>query len=263
MLRNVFLKSLRDQFKAILAWGLSLASLAYLTMLFYPTIASSNQFDELLKQMPQLQSFLGDVASFTTIEGYVTSQLLTYTPVILSIYVILAYVGSITGEIETGSMDFLLAHPLPRWRVALEKYAAVALALVAICLILGLGMWLGGVTIGRGPGILTWLGAAFNMVPVTLLYGSVAYMLACALRGRGIPVGVAAGLAIAGFILNGLAPLVDALRPHRAWTIYYLFTSGKPFSTGINAGYTAILIGGTLVCLVLGVLAFTRRDILA
>lgn len=263
MLRNLFLKSLRDQSKAILGWGLSLAALAYLVMLFYPTIATMTQYDQLLKQMPQLQGFLGDVASFSTLEGYVTAELMAYTPVILAIYVIWAYVGTITGEIESGSMDFLLAHPLPRWRVTLEKYAAIMVALVAICAIMGLGMWLGALTIGRGPGLDVWLLAALNLVPITLLYGTIAFALACALRGRGLPVGVAVALAVGGFILNGLAPLVQSLKDYREWTIYYLFSASKPFSQDINVGYTAILLTAIVVLLAIGVVAFNRRDILA
>ena len=87
---------------------------------------------------------------------------------------------------------------------------------------------------------------ALNLAPLTLLYASVTFALACAVRGRGIPVGVAVALAVGGFILNGLAPLVDTLRPYREWTIYYLFTASKPFSTGINLAYTAILLAGSV-----------------
>lgn len=262
-LRSVFLKSLRDQRKAILGWGLGLAGLAYLVMLLYPAISADKQFDLLLQQMPQLKGFFGDIISFTSLEGYVTSQLLSYMPAILSIYLVLAAVGTITGEIESGTMDFLLAHPVPRWKAALEKYAALVAALLLICLLVGLGLWLGGLTIGQDVPFGTWMLAALNLAPLTLFYGSLAFVLACALRGRGIPVGVAVGLAILGFILNGLAPVVEDLKRYREWTIYYLFTAGKPFSTGLEWGYIAILLAASVVCLALALVAFNRKDILA
>lgn len=219
MLDNVFLKCLRDQRKAILGWGLGLAGLAYLTLLFYPSIGSNQEFDQLFKQMPQLQGFLGDVASFATLEGFVTSQFLSFMPVVLTVFIVMAAAGTITGEIESGTMDFLLAHPLPRARVAFEKYMALAGSLVLICVLIGLGMWLGGITIGQNVSFGTWMLAAFDIVPITLFYGSVAFALACAVRGRGIPIGVAVALAIGGFILNGLAPLVENLQPYREWTM--------------------------------------------
>ena len=142
-LGSVFLKSLRDQRKAILGWGLGLAGLAYLTILLFPSIGSNPEFDQLFKQAPQLKGFLGDVAAFDTLEGFVTSQFLSFIPVILAIYVVMAAAGTINGEIESGTMDFLLAHPRPRARVAFEKYLALLASLVLICLVIGLGMWLG------------------------------------------------------------------------------------------------------------------------
>jgi ABC-2 type transport system permease protein len=260
---SVFLKSLWDQRKAMLGWGLGLAGLAYLTLLFFPSIGSNPEFDELFKQMPQLKGFLGDVGAFDTIEGFVTSQFLSFMPVILTIYMVMAAAGTITGEIESGTMDYLLAHPVPRWKVALEKYLALLVALVLICIMIGLGMWLGGVTIGQEISFGTWMLAGLDIVPLTLLYGSIAFALACALRGRGIPIGVAVALAVGGFILNGLAPLVENLQRYREWTIYYLFTASKPFSSGLDAAYTAVLIAGSAAFLILGVGAFLRRDILA
>ena len=79
-----------------------------------------------------------------TVEGFVTSQFLSFMPVILTLYVVMAAAGTVTVEIESGTMDYLLAHPVPRWRVALEKYLALLVAVLLICLLIGLGLWMGG-----------------------------------------------------------------------------------------------------------------------
>jgi ABC-2 type transport system permease protein len=263
MLRNVFLKTLRDQRTAVLAWGISLAAMAYLVLLFFPAIRTMDEFNDLLEQMPQLAGFLGDVASFTTIEGYVTSQMLAFLPVILAFYVILASTANISGEIETGTIYYLLAHPVPRWRVALEKFAAIALCVLIICLLMAVGLWLGALTIGESVPIANWILASLHVVPITLFYGSVAFVLACALRGRGIAIGVAAGLAVGGYILSGLAPLVPELNRYREWTIYYLFTSSKPLNGQIYWEYVAVLLAVTAALVALGVYFFTRRDLLS
>ncbi len=262
MLRSIFLKSLRDQIKPILSWGLGLGALAWLTLIFYPEVSKLGQgFNDLLKSMPYLGTLLGDVDSFTTIGGYVTSQLLSYMPLVLSIYAMLVATSNITGEIESRTIDFLLAHPTPRWRVIVEKYAAMVVAILAICVIFGLGMWTGGLSVGQDVPATTWLLAALNIFPITLFYASVTFALACVLRGRGVPLGVGAGLAVAGFILNGLAPLVEGLKPYRPLTIYYLFSASKPFSTGLDWPYTGILLAGSLVFLGLALFTFERRDI--
>jgi ABC-2 type transport system permease protein len=262
LLHSVFLKSLRDQFKSILGWGVGLAALAWMTLIFYPEVSKLGQgFNDLLKSMPYLGTMLGDVDSFTTIGGYVTSQLLSYMPLLLGVYGMMVATSTITGEVERGTIDFLLAHPIPRWRVILEKYAAMLVAILAICLLLGIGMAIGGLSIGQDVPVTTWLFSALNIFPITLFYASVTFALACALRGRGIPLGVGAGLAVAGFILNGLAPLVEGLKAYRVLTIYYLFSASKPFSTGINWFYVGILLIGSLLFLGLALITFERRDI--
>jgi ABC-2 type transport system permease protein len=262
LLNSVFLKSLRDQLKSILGWGVGLAALAWMTLIFYPEVSKLGQgFNDLLKSMPYLGTMLGDVDSFTTIGGYVTSQLLSYMPLLLGVYGMMVATSTITGEVERGTIDFLLAHPIPRWRVILEKYAAMLVAILAICVLLGIGMAIGGLSIGQDVPVTTWLFSALNIFPITLFYASVTFALACALRGRGIPLGAGAGLAVAGFILNGLAPLVEGLKAYRVLTIYYLFSASKPFSTGINWLYVGILLISSLFFLGLALITFERRDI--
>lgn len=263
MINSLFLKTLRDQWRAVLGWGLGLAALGYVMLLFFPEMSAFEELNKLLQSMPQMAGFLGDIASFTTLEGYVTSQLLAYVPAIVAIYAIMVGTNTISGELESGTMDTLMSHPIPRWRVVLEKYGALALSLLTICVLTGLGMWLGGLTIGEDVSFVTWMLAGLNMWPIILLFGSVAFGLACAVRGRGIPIGVASTLMVGGFIMNGLVPLVDELKPYREFTIYYLYLASKPFSAGINLGYNVILLAGSLLFLLLGLVAFTRRDLLA
>lgn len=263
MFRNVFLKSFRDQFVPVAAWGLGLAAMAYILILFFPAMDALGELDQLLAEFPQLAGFLGDVASLTTLEGYVTSQLLAFMPVILSIYGILAAVSMVTGEVDTGTIYFLMAHPVSRERVIVQKYLALVLSIVVICLLMGIGLWLGGITIGEGLPFANWMLAAINVIPITLFYSSLAFLLACALRSRGIAIAIATALAVVGFILNGLAPLVEGLNDYRELTIYYLFTASKPLTGEVRLDHVGILLVLSLLCAVLGVYLFSRRDILA
>lgn len=264
MQRNLFLKTLFDQRKAILAWGLGLGSLAYLSLLFFPSLSTNPQYDLLIQSMSrELMAFLGNVQSVSTIGGYLTYGLLSYLPLVLAFFAIPAAAGLISCEIESGTMDFVLSQPIPRWRVVLEKYAALATALVAVCLLFGLCMWLGGLTIRSDVGLSTWLVAGLNIVPLTLFFGSVAFALACATRGRGVAIATASGLAVASFVLNGLVPLSEDLQPYAHWTLYYWYSASRPFEDGIILGHVAILLGGCLLCLGLALFAFQHRDILA
>lgn len=267
MLRSVFLKTLYDQRRAILGWSLGLAAVALFVVLFYPSVKSAASYYDQMMQLipPEYLAFFGNITSFTTVEGYMTASLLIYLPPVLAIYAIGLAVGLITGEVENGTMDLVLAHPLPRWRVVLEKYAALAVAIFVICLIFGLTMLASGLMIRSSTPdlpLIRWLLAGLNVVPLTLFFGSVAFALACAVRGRATAVATATTLAVGTFILNGMVPISERLQPLEKWTIYYWYTASKPFTTGIIAEHVAILLGLSLLCLGVGLIGFQRRDII-
>jgi ABC-2 type transport system permease protein len=263
MLRNLFLKTLRDQTMAIVYWGLGIGSLAIFTQLIYPALSVNDELGKLMGSLPQgFMAFLGNVQSVGSVEGYMTYSLLIYLPLVLCIYSIAAAIGMVTAEVETGTMEFLLAHPVPRWKILLEKYAALAAAVLAIGVEIGVCMAIGGALIGSDIPALKWILAGLQTVPFTLFLGSVAFGLAAAMRGSSPAAGTAATLAVGGFILNGLVPLSDKLSPVKEWTLYYWYSASRPLSTGVLPGHALILIGLSLLCLGGGLAAFRSRDIL-
>jgi ABC-2 type transport system permease protein len=52
--------------------------------------------------------------------------------------------GAIAGEIDRGTMELLLAQPLPRWRLVLGHFLVDLLTIPILCLSLWAGNWLGG-----------------------------------------------------------------------------------------------------------------------
>lgn len=263
MLRNIFLKTLRDQALAIIGWGLGVGLLALLTQLLYPALSVNDMLGKFMGSLPPgFMAFLGNVQSAGSVEGYMIYSLLIYLPLVLCIYSIGAAIGMVTAEVETGRMEFLLAHPVPRWKILLEKYAALAVAVLAIGLQIGICIAIGGLLIGSDIPAVKWILAGLQTVPLTLFLGSVAFGLAAAFRGSSTAVGTAATLAVGGFILNGLVPLSDKLAPVKAWTLYYWYSESRPLSTGILPAHAVILILLSLLCLGAGLAAFRTRDIL-
>ena len=77
MLRSIFLKTLRDERKSFMWWGIGISSLIILTVLLYPSFAESPAIDEVFQEMPEAISklFVGEVSELTSPEGYLNSQL--------------------------------------------------------------------------------------------------------------------------------------------------------------------------------------------
>lgn len=97
---------------------------------------------------------------------------------------------------------------------------------------------------------------------LTLLYGTVAFALACAVRGRAAAVATATALVVGGYIMNGLVPFSERLQPLEKWTVYYWYITGRPLGDGIIPEHVAVLLGGSLLFLLVGLVAFERRDII-
>ena len=78
MLRNVFLKSLRDRRRAMLWWSLGLGALTFVTLLFYPAIRDSPELTDLYDQLPEAAGSSSSPASSPTSRrrrAYLNTQL--------------------------------------------------------------------------------------------------------------------------------------------------------------------------------------------
>ena len=68
MLRNTFLKNLRDQRKSFMWWSIGIGALLILTILFYPSVADSPEFNELFEKLPEVLAkiFMGEVTDLNS-----------------------------------------------------------------------------------------------------------------------------------------------------------------------------------------------------
>jgi len=135
MLRNVFVKSLWDQKRSLVWWCLGIGLMIIITMLFYPSIREMTELNEIFAtdENPLMKVFVGGITDFTSPEGFVNSQLLIFmVPLLFVVFAIGIGSGSIAGEEEKGTLDFLLAHPLTRESVIVQKFLAMNFAVAWI-----------------------------------------------------------------------------------------------------------------------------------
>lgn len=158
-------------------------------------------------------------------------------------------------------MDLLLAAPVRRARVVGEKAAAIAAQLLGIALIAWLTLLAIDPLVGvhLSPGRLA--AATAGSMALGMLYGGLAIALSGATGRRGLSLGVAAGLAGAGFLYTSIAPFVGALSNHLSLSPFQLAYGYDPLKSGIDWGYLALLAGGGAALAALSALAFDRRDV--
>jgi ABC-2 type transport system permease protein len=263
MLANVFLKSLREQRTAFIWWTVGIIALCVMTVSLYPSVSQSQGVTEFLKDAPEwIKSMVGDINDFTTPAGYLNGRLFfLMAPILFLIFAISRGTAAIAGEEQAGTLDLLLSNPLPRWRVLMEKAAAMMVATLALGIAFWIGLALGTVAIGMDISYLRLADATFSCMLLGWVFGAIALSLGCASGKRGLTIGVTTALGVGAFFLYSLVPLAKSLEGLSKFSPFYYYAEAAPLKNGLNWLHVLVLIVATLFFIALSAFLFDRRDI--
>ena len=263
MLSSVLLKSLRDQRRSMIWWGIGLVALVVFTVLFYPSFKDSPEFNDLLGDSDSItRVFAGDVADLTSPEGFLNSQLMfLMVPLLLIVFAIWLGTGAIAGEERRGTLDVLLANPVTRSRVLLEKLAALVVATLVLAFLMWLGTTIAAAAIGMDVSFSRLAEAMLSAWLLGVLFGALALAIGSATGKISVSVGLAGAVAVVSYFLNALAPVVDAVEPLRNLSPFHYYIGADPLTNGIDLAHAAVLVGLTLALVVVATVTFERRDL--
>jgi ABC-2 type transport system permease protein len=184
--------------------------------------------------------------------------------VLLAINAVSIPARHVSGGIEDGSMELLLAHPIGRTRFVLSLWAAAgAVNLAVICGGLAGSVLALAVFHGLAGGlVLKLLGVGANLWVLFLLVQSVA-MLASVYGGKGSkPALWTAVVAMTFYVIHFLTPLWDALRVTMRCNIFTYYQPQKLMSGEGSVGRDMLVLAAAAsICLLLSIHQFNRRDI--
>jgi ABC-2 type transport system permease protein len=267
MLRNPFLKTLRDTRRALVWWSLGIVGMAALMIAVYPTVRDNPDLNKMVKDYPEaLKAFIafGGDLDYVSGAGYLGSELFSFmVPLLLLIAAIGAGARAIGGEEEQGTLDLLLANPISRRRLVVDKLAALAIEVATLGLVLWVSLLVGVEIVGMNVSASHLAGATASAALLAFAFGAIALFLGAATGRRAVAIGVAGAGAVAAYLVNSLAALVDFLEPARQSSPFYHYVASDPLRHGLGAGHVAFLIAIGLVAAALAAIAFDRRDLAA
>jgi len=266
MLGSVFGKTIWEHRATIWWWLLALGGLAALTAAFWPTVQSDgDSIQNFIEVIPrELLAMFGitDPSALTTPEGFLSARLYSSIgTLVMLVFAIGMGAGTLAGEEQDGTMDLLLGTPTRRTRVARDKLSAM----LALVVFLSTGLWIVVLASSAAFGMALNVGFAatanVGLALLTLFFGTIAFAVGAGTGRAGTAVGVAAGLAVASFILNGFGAAIDWLEPFR-WLspFFWYLQDSPPLARGFSASYW-LLVAGIIVLAALSIPAFRRRDI--
>jgi ABC-2 type transport system permease protein len=260
---SIFAKALWERRFSIVYWVVGVVAIASLTVAVYPEIRDSDALKELLQKFPpaMMAMFGVDPTTFTTGIGYVQAQLYSFlAPMLLVAFATAAGAAVTAREEEDGTADLLLAYPVERWRVVVDGFLAIALQSALICGSLAATLFVANAAVDLRIPARGILGLNFGLWLFGLFFGGIT-MLVGAWLGKVRPsIGVAAGIALAAFFLQGLAPIVESLKPLQPYSPFHWLLQGDPARNGLTRGH-AVLGAGVIALLAGTIVLFRFRDI--
>jgi ABC-2 type transport system permease protein len=257
-------KTLRDQRRALVGWAIGMAALVLLYASFYPSIRSNAAtLNKYMESLPEaLKNMIGNSGDISSPVGYVRSEIFsTMGPLLLLILAIGSGARAIAGEEEGRTLDLLLANPVSRRSVVLQKFWAMVASTSGVGLVLLVSIALFGPPFGLHIGVVDLAAAVVSAIALAVSFGSIALAVGCWRGRRGIAIAASTSLAVVAYLLNILAPSVEALDRSQVLSPFYHYIEYDPLRTGFSALHLFVLVAIASAGLALALLAFERRDL--
>ncbi|AYY14052.1 hypothetical protein EF847_16440 [Actinobacteria bacterium YIM 96077] len=261
----VFRQMLRERRRGMLWWSLAVAALTLITGASYPAVRDAGEgLDQFMESMPEgVLEMMGATDGITSPAGYLNSQFHSNIfPIVLLIFGISVAAWAVAGSEREGTLESLLANPVHRWRVGVERFAGAAvllagLALIATALLVAFRSPFELDELGVGEMIAAGVGALL----LALLFTAITYASGAATGSKGWAIAAGAGLATATYVVYGLSSFVDLLDSVRWISPWYWFLSPSPLREGWTFEAIGVPLLVTIPVVIIGTVVFTRRDL--
>ena len=268
-LGSIFAKTVRDSRRAtiITAVGLALVFIGISAAIIseFDTPESRVELVNIVNAVPPiLQGMAGPIVNVGTLGGYLSYKYGLFFPFVVSLWSILALSGTLAGEAQRGSLEFVASTGKSRRRIAIEKLSGHLVGLGIPVLVAFVSITIAGSAFATLPGdeISPYSALAYSiwMGLIALAGGSLAFALG-PFVGRGAAAGIAGAATFTGFILNGYQQPVPGLAPFANLTWWGWTHDHVPLAGQYDWPAVGLVAVVTVALLVIGIEAFARRDI--
>jgi ABC-2 type transport system permease protein len=233
----------------------------------YPSVRDLPDINELVQNYPEalkaLAGITGDV-DYTSGPGYLGTELFSImVPLVLIIFAVSLGTSEIAGEEDRHTLDLLLSHPVPRARLVVEKFAAMAALIAAVSVLLFVLLVGGDAIFSVHVGLANLAAAVLLAAVLAVHFGTVAIMIGCATGNRGLTAGLSGALAMGSYLFESLSPLSDFMHRNRWITPFHYYADSQPLLHGFAYRDLGVLVVATVVLLGVGLALFQRRDLAA
>ncbi len=208
---TIFKHEMRVNKWQYIIWSLAVAFMLGVALIIYPEMKSQmNELTDMFSQMGAFTEAFGmDKLNFGEFMGYFATECANTVALGGSIFAAMVGVTALYKEESNGTAEFLLAHPISRTRIALEKLIAVIAQLLVFIVSAALVSFVSAAIIGE----------AFEAKTATLIFLSqflmqaeialICFAVSSLVRKGGIGIGI--GIAASFYFMNILSNITESL----------------------------------------------------
>lgn len=208
-----------------------------------------------------LQAMIGFV-DMSTPEGFITAEVFSIT-LPAALIAVAAVLGgrALAGEEEDRTMDLLLANPVTRSRVVVEKAGAIAIVMIALGVANAFGTWIGSLIGGLGLSVTNIFSLSLLGSLLGLFFGYLSLAVSAGTGNRRGAIYATAGIGFLSYFANSFLPVSADLAEWARLSPFYYYVTGEPLSEGVPWTHAVVLAGLSAVALAAAIPLFQRRDV--
>lgn len=263
MFSNLINKTFYDKRWFLLGWSVGIVSLIALTIVFFPSLSKGQNLEQLFQNVPkQLQSLVGDVASYRTITGYIASGIfeLRIPMLTLPMGIILAINLGITEE-SNGQLYQLLAQPISRPKVVVQKWLTMLGIISTVFIAFGLSIFAVVALIGEHAANLKVVQLLVISWFLTIAAASLTYMFGMATGKRGLAIALGSLATFGSYLITSFATQVEWLKNIDYLSLFHYYHPSIIIKSGLSLSHLLVFSSISLISLIIATIGFSNRDI--
>ena len=247
---------------SLIVWTLSIASLLAVCVFLYPSM--KNEMDAVSEMFSSMGSFTAafgmDKVSFGTLTGFYVVECGNIVGLGGAFFAALCGISVLAKEEKEHTAEFLMTHPVSRWRVVTDKMISVILQLVILNAVVYLTAVVSVALIGEDiPGKeLNLLHLAYFFLQVET--ATVCFGISAFLRRSGMGIGL--GIAMLFYFLNLVANITEEADFLKYITPFgYAEGADIVNSLSVNGEMLAVGVAFTVAGIVISYVKYCKKDL--
>jgi len=263
---TIFWRTIKDRRVLLLIYCLSSIALLWMYIALFPSFKDQTaNLEQLMKSYPEsfMKAFNFDIKSFTTLEGFLSTEQFSLMWPLVLILMLVGYAGSsFAGEIEKGTIEILLSQPISRVKLFISRYSAGLMMLVVFVVF----SIFAAIPLGKAYQISFQSENFVTLALLGFMFGlsifSIAMFLSSIFSDKGKVFFISGGLLVIMYVLNILSSIKESLSDLKYASFFYYFNPPKALvHNQIDHWSYLVFFGTALVLAILGLIVFVRRDI--